>query len=395
MGDSRLDSTRFAREVRRLDFIARRAWPILRPALRGYLGTRCRRCALPSAYAALDANGVCEACARPEIRTSIDETVAYEHLNSEIGDILGRAHGVGGTYDAVMLFSGGKDSCWLLRRLQNDFPQLRLLTLLVDNGFMSPIALENAAWAIKQFGVDFLVFKPDAGFVRKAFRLAFQQIPHQAGYSIVDAVDGQITFDTARNFAAGYGIPLVISGLGRTQVRNIFGEARIEMTEEDEQNPLVRRHGLSLAAHFSKPEMSHWFDRARWPAERVPRVISPLVAWNPPEREIVDELVAVGLLRPGSSSPLLTNNAFIPLIAVSEVARFGYNTFEVEFSSLIREGRIERDYWMNLFQMVEYSARTGRFIGPAQREALRTLDLSLSDLGLPASKVRHNGGMQS
>jgi hypothetical protein len=90
----------------------------------------------------------------------------------------------------------------------------------------------------------------------------------------------------------------------------------------------------------------------------------------------------LGLLRRGQGNPLLTNNAFIPLIAISEVANFGFNSFEIEFSRLIREGRIPQKYWQNLFEMVEYSARTGRFLSKSSLEVLTRLGLSRQDVGL-------------
>ena len=195
-------------------------------------------------------------------------------------------------------------------------------------------------------------------------------------------MDGQLTFDSARNLAANLEVPLIVCGLGRTQVANIFGGMRIELSDEDERNPLAARQNLNLEEHFTTDDMRHWFDRERWPRHRLPRVLMPLVAWNPAESDIVAMVERLGLLRRGQGNPLLTNNAFIPLIAISEVANFGFNSFEIEFSRLIREGRIPQKYWQNLFEMVEYSARTGRFLSKSSLEVLERLGLSRQDVGL-------------
>lgn len=375
---------RYLKEVRRLDFVARRAWPLLRPLARAHLAPRCKNCSIPSAYAELSADGLCLECQHfvpPQPDASAD-TGVDENLAAALHDLLAAAEGRGRTYDAIMLFSGGKDSCFTLHRIQKNYPSLRILALLVDNGFMSPIALENAAAAIARFNIDYTVFTPDPAFIRKLFNLAFRQIPEQKGYSIVDMMDGQTTFDSARNLAANLEAPLILCGLNRMQVRNIFGHVRLVLTEEDGTNPLVARHGLNLNDHFTAGDISHWFDPTSWPKERHPRVVLPLVAWNPSEKKILATVERHGLLRPGRSNPLLTNNAFIPIIAISEVAHFGYNSFEIEFARMIREGRIEKPYWTNLFEMIEYTGRTGRFISDSTLEVLRRLGLTKRDVGL-------------
>lgn len=377
-----MKQSRFLLEVRAFDFVARRLWPTLRPFARSHLKPRCTICAVPSAYAPLDDKGVCQSCRKFSPTPDPGDAASEQQLTSQVCETLEKAQGHGRDYDAVLLFSGGKDSCYLLHRIRQEFPELRLLALLVDNGFMSPVALENAAEAIRHFDLDHLVFKPDPAFVRKLFALAFRQIPHQHGYSIVDMMDGQLTFDSARNLAASLGARLVICGLSRPQVANIFGGVRAELTDEDERNPLTARQGISLETHFTPDEMRHWFDPTRRPQARRPRVLMPMVAWNPPEHEVTATVERLGLLRKGRTNPLLTNNAFIPLIAISEVANFGFNSFEIEFSRLIREGRIERPYWQNLFEMVEYSARTGRFLNKGMLEALERLGLEPQDIGL-------------
>ena len=382
--ETALEQSRFLHEVRTFDFIARRLWPLLRPLARSHLEPRCRICAVPSAYSELNAGGICTACLQHDEHSaqaaSGDE--ADRQLVADVHASLSAAQGSGGNYDAILLFSGGKDSCYLLHRIQQDYPGLRMLALLVDNGFMSPVALRNAASTIARFNVDHVIFKPDPTFVRKLFNLAFREIPRQHGYSIVDMMDGQLTFDSARNLAANLDVPLIVCGLGRTQVANIFGGVRIELSEEDERNPLAARQNLNLEEHFTADDMRHWFDRERWPQHRRPRVLMPLVAWNPAESDIVAMVERLGLLRRGQGNPLLTNNAFIPLIAISEVATFGFNSFEIEFSRLIREGRIPQRYWRNLFEMVEYSARTGRFLSKSSLEVLQRLGLSRHDVGL-------------
>ncbi|MDX1601023.1 MAG: hypothetical protein R3191_05875, partial [Anaerolineales bacterium] len=98
--------------------------------------------------------------------------------------------------------------------------------------------------------------------------------------------------------------------------------------------------------------------------------------------EILNHVEQSGLLDANRTRPLLTNNALIPVIAIAEISTFGYTSFEVEFSKMIQEGRSERRYWRNLFEMAEYSARTGRFLSDSTLETLDALGLTKADIGL-------------
>ena len=98
--------------------------------------------------------------------------------------------------------------------------------------------------------------------------------------------------------------------------------------------------------------------------------------------KIVETLDRNDLIPKSLCSPLLTNNALIPVIAMVEVAKFGFSCFEVEFSKMIRAGKVERGYWLNLYEMLEFSTKTGRFINTSVKQTLQALDLQLCDLGI-------------
>ena len=57
-----------------------------------------------------------------------------------------------GAFDAVLLFSGGKDSTYALYRLHD--LQARVLAFTFDNGFISPAAIENISRIVNRLGVE-------------------------------------------------------------------------------------------------------------------------------------------------------------------------------------------------------------------------------------------------
>jgi hypothetical protein len=289
----------------------------------------------------------------------------------------------GGDYDAIVLVSGGKDSAYLLHRLVVEWPRLRLLGVLVDNGFMSPFAIENAARVLETMNVPSLTIHPKPSFVNKVFRHTLTHLREQDGYSVVDLMDGHITFDHARNMAVALGIRVVLCGMGPVQMEQAFGPAAVEIPAE---RLAVRlgMNGAPPARNFDKEEMKFWFDPERHSPEQFPGFVLPLVAWNPTEEEILRYVRRNGLMSASRSRPLVTNNALVPVIAMAELGQLGYCGWELEFARMVREGKSDRGYWLALFEMAEYSARTGRFVNKTVEETLSRLGLTKQEVGISA-----------
>lgn len=338
---------------------------------------------MPESYIEIKKSGICTAC--DEYLSNAKNTVpaAQKKDHDQLNELLRTCQGRGaGGYDALVLLSGGKDSAYLLHSLASVYPELRILTVLVDNGFMSPIALENASCLRRKFNFDHITLSPRRSFVKTVFHYALTHLERQKGYSIVDLLDGTITFDSARNLAAKCGIPLVIGGVGRVQAENLFGITSFELTREQELAALKKHADIVLEEVTEDEDFHLWWDPLKWPSASRPRTIFPFMVWDPDETYILKEVERLGLIDKKRCSPLLTNNALIPVIGLAENARLGYTSFEVEFARMIREGKSKRKYWLNLFEMLEVSAKTGKFINKSVTQTLSALGLSKADIGI-------------
>jgi hypothetical protein len=67
-------------------------------------------------------------------------------------------------YDAVLMLSGGKDSCSLAIDLKD---QQNILCVTIDNGFLSDVAKNNIYKLKSLAGIDSLIYKPDIADYRK------------------------------------------------------------------------------------------------------------------------------------------------------------------------------------------------------------------------------------
>ncbi len=364
----------FILEVVWLDFIAKYLWKCIYPFVSMKLSKRCSKCILPENYETLDEKLICKAC-EVELSDTKEEKISGSNIDSILKDYQQK----GERWDAVLLFSGGKDSTYMLNKITAEYTDLRILVMLVDNGFMSPIATSNAQKVLSKFNIDSMVFRPDKEFVKKTFNFAFKNIKKQGVYSLVDLVDGQITFDSARIFASNNNIPLVICGLSKNQVINVFGNIGNEFSHEHEVHPFEKYLGVNLEDVFTKNELKYWYSRVTGDKTRF---ILPMVEWEPSELEIVEQLNKLDLICKKWSGPLLTNNFLIPVIGIAEINLIGYSTFEIEFAKTIRDGKAPRRYWLNIFQMLELSAKTGMFLNKRVIRVIEELGLSFEDIGI-------------
>jgi len=284
-------------------------------------------------------------------------------------------------FHALVLFSGGKDSTYMVSRLKWEHPLLKLLLFTVDNTFMSPIALENIKFTVEKLGLDHVVYRPPTKLYEKMYRHAFLNLNKKGCSGTVDQFDGDLFHDIARNWASRHGIPLIVSGCSRTQVQRILGFENFESPDSLEGRDRTEVAGIVLGDVFTEEEMTYWWKGSS--ASFKSRVIFPFYVWNPEESEIINQIQNQGLVRPEASNPLLTNSQLVPLMAMVDMVQFGYSSFEPEFSQMVRAGKADAELWKNVFELSEYAAKTGRFVSGSVDLVLKRLNLSRQQLGLP------------
>lgn len=192
-------------------------------------GATCTACGLPDAFpgAALDAAGTCAPCRRfaehgPAMMSWFGEP-------DELAPLLrGAAARGGGGPDCLLLFSGGKDSTYVLYRLVD--MGLRVMTFTFDNGFISTTALRNVERVTAELGVEHVTMtRADQ---KEVFRRSLEE--HK---SVCNGCFRSL-LDLSTALAHERGIPTIVTGLSRGQImderlswfhgRGIFDRAEID-----------------------------------------------------------------------------------------------------------------------------------------------------------------------
>ena len=169
----------------------------------------CQRCGIPSNHpdVSLDVHGVCSLClAFNEFEA---QALAYFKTGQDFDALVtGIRAGSNGKYDCLALFSGGKDSTYMLYKLVEC--GLKPLAFTLDNGHVSDGAKANIERAVQDLGVDHM----------------YGSTPHMpeifadslARYSNVCNGCFKTIYTLSVNLARQHDIGHIVTGLSRGQI---------------------------------------------------------------------------------------------------------------------------------------------------------------------------------
>jgi hypothetical protein len=368
-------------EIEEFMRFAREVWPKERERALHEIAKRCANCGLSERHTPLS-DGICNECrvyVAPE--AGGDESWMGQELHEVLQNHQGKA---AGRYDALVMFSGGKDSALLLHLLRQKYPRLRLLALMVDNGFTSSVAFANAKRVQGIItDVEYLLVKPKASLFRNTFRYALTHLNAGGCYASVDRLGGDLVFDIGRNTAASFGIPLLLHGGTRAQAHKILKLFNYETPRAWEHARRDSTGGFTLKDIYDQEELKYWWDGSAWPADRVPRVLFPFYAWPYDEEAVRRDVQSLGLFEKGNENPIVSNADLIPVNFAVDNFHLGYSGYEPEFAQLIREKKAAKGPWVALFESIEYLAGHGRLLPRCIAETLSRLGLTHTDVGVP------------
>jgi amino acid adenylation domain-containing protein len=173
----------------------------------------CKTCVLPENYPGginIDEQGVCEVCR--EFESYKDKALKYYKTMDDFHKLVERMRKKKKSkYDCLLLYSGGKDSSYVLHQLVD--MGLSVLTFTFDNGYISEKAFENIERMKSLLNVDHIVLNLEK----------MKEIFVESLWSDYNVCNG--CFKAVNTFGAKlaheHNINLVISGLTRGQIFEI------------------------------------------------------------------------------------------------------------------------------------------------------------------------------
>jgi len=306
----------------------------------------CAKCILPETIPGItfDDDGLCNYCRRETsaLAKSPERKREYrEHLDQMIDQVRNKAP----LYDAIMAYSGGKDSSYTMKLLRDHY-NLRVVALTFDNHFISPVATENIRKVTDNLQIDHIQFKPPWPILKKLFSQTAQEdiFPGPTllrASSICTACIGLVKSLVLKT-ALEMEIPMVAFGWSP-------GQAPLQSAIM-KTNPALVRQNQAVFKRALPTEiidgMHQYFIPERYfikYEDSFPTNIHPLAFFSYDEHRILLELNDLGWQAPSDTDTNSTNcllNAFANQI---HLQRHKFHPYVLEIASMVRQGVMSRD----------------------------------------------------
>jgi tRNA(Ile)-lysidine synthase TilS/MesJ len=326
----------------------------------------CSRCILPETFPNIkfDPDGICNHC-RQEESALAKSTAKKADYRQKLDDLIVSIKGKAPSYDAIMAYSGGKDSSYTLKLLRERY-DLRVLALTFDNHFVSPTAFDNIRAVTDALHVDHVSFKPPWPLMKSIFGLTarddiFSAATLLRASSICTACIAFVKSLTVKT-AIEMSIPLTAFGWSP-------GQAPIQSAIMKTNASLIRQNQKALIS--SLPDIlqtqvkSYFIPEEYYQSykDRFPTNVHPLAFFDYDEEKIKAELESIGWKVPTNTDTNSTNcllNAFANQV---HLERLKFHPYVWEIANMVRQGvmsraeGIEKIYSPQSSEMVDYARK--------------------------------------
>jgi hypothetical protein len=305
----------------------------------------CSRCILPETFPNIrfDAENVCNHCRQEEsilARAPAKKADYRQKLDELMGSIKGRAP----SYDAIMAYSGGKDSSYTLKLLRERY-DLRVLALTFDNHFISPMASENIRSVTDALRVDHISFKPPWPLMKSLFQITardaiFSPATLLRASSMCTAC---ISFVKSLTLKTALEMSIPLSAYGWSP-----GQAPIQSAIMKTNASLIRTNQKSLIGSLPdtiQKQVSPYFIPESYYTlykERFPTNIHPLAFFEYDEEKIKKELEGIGWKAPTNTDTNSTNCLLNAYANQVHIDRLRFHPYVWEIANMVRQGVMSR-----------------------------------------------------
>lgn len=136
----------------------------------------CSRCILTDKIPSIsfDQRGACNFCrsfenSKRRNKVHLDPSILEKELSNTLKTDPKKFN-----YDCICLFSGGKDSTFMLYQLVKKY-KLRVLAFTLDNHFLAPETHSNIKKTVNAINVDHIFFRPDFDLVKELVKASINE----------------------------------------------------------------------------------------------------------------------------------------------------------------------------------------------------------------------------
>ena len=306
---------------------------------------RCKICILPETFPDIkyDDEGVCSIC--QEFNEKKEFIPSILKLTNKLNELITLSKEKNNHYDALVAYSGGKDSTYLIYKLTKDY-NMKLLALTFDNGFITSQTFINMKKVVEKLGIDHIVFKPRYDLTKKIyFTSANTQIYPisllKFGSSVCISCIRMVTNMSLR-YALEKNIPMIMLGNSPGQLI----QSEDEILYQDNRIPYSLKKGLFKQLADAVGEEVYYYvmlDKESYKTKPFPYTISPFPLIGYDESEIYKAIESLGWTRPDDVDSCSTNCQLNSYGIVKHCQAHHFHPYDYEMSMLVRLGTITRE----------------------------------------------------
>ena len=306
----------------------------------------CNRCILPETFPGIkfSDDGICNHCNRQKTLT-VDTIEKKSEYRQKLDDLLKGIKGQAPAYDAIMAYSGGKDSSYTMKLLKERY-DLRILAYTFDNHFLSPLANENIAKITNTLNIDHINFRPSWSLISSMFKTAAREelFPKSALLRASSICTACITLvkSLVLKTALEMQIPLVAFGWSP-------GQAPIQSSIMKTNPALIRKNQKLVKDTFIEKidplTQSYFIPDSYYTIyqDSFPYNIHPLAFFDYNEEKISQELQEMGWQHPADTDTNSTNCLINAFANQCHVDQYGFHPYVLEIANMVRQGIMSRD----------------------------------------------------
>jgi tRNA(Ile)-lysidine synthase TilS/MesJ len=309
---------------------------------------------LPETFPGLSFNteGICNYCQKLDSKKTklAEERKKYEQ---KFLDLLNQLNQINQRpYDAIMAYSGGKDSSYTLKLLKEDFG-LKVLAITLNHGFVSQQAIKNIQKVTETLNVDHIMVAPNqkvlCSVFTKSISLDLYPIKALERASSICNTCMNLTKSLLLKHAIEMGIPFISYGWspGQAPIQSSvmkLNPSMIRQTQSVVINILKKVIGEELSSFVLQERHYKILD---WESEKTKKGflynIHPLAFLEYNEEKIFEDIKSLGWELPKDTDANSTNcllNAFANQIHQKQ---YGFHPYAFEIADLVRKGYIRRE----------------------------------------------------
>jgi len=316
---------------------------------------RCKKCVLPETFLGIKFNdeGICNFCLN--FKGEVDLIRKKKEYRQKFEKLIKKYKGKS-SYDALMSYSGGKDSTYVLYILKNSY-NLNTLAVTFDNGFLPEQTLKNIRNIVENLGTDHIFFKPNFNLLKKIFnecaqRNIFSSLTLSRASTICTACMALVKFSALR-LALEKSIPFIVFGWspGQIPIKSSVMKNNpqiIKIMQKTLFDPLYNIGGEKIKPYFLDPK--HFKEKYFSPYN-----ISPFSFLEYNEEEILKKISKLEWQAPLDVDAHSTNCQLNSLANVIHKKKYGFHPYVFELANLVREGYLDRNFALHKLAQKENS----------------------------------------